>query len=75
MGLCAFVADGAILPRESGVSGRPMKDAVRFQSPESLSVTLTLPHHGKLTGMGIKEGHHADRRRWLPWKINTVKSA
>ena len=56
MGLCAFVADGAILPRESGVSGRPMKDAVRFQSPESLSVTLTLPHHGKLTGMGIKKG-------------------
>lgn len=33
-----------------------MKDAVRFQSPESLSVTLTLPHHGKLTGMGIKKG-------------------
>ena len=56
MGLCAFVADGAILPRESGVSGRPMKDAVRFQSPESLSVTLTLPHPGKLTGMGIKKG-------------------
>lgn len=24
---------------------------------------------------GNKEGHHADRRRWLPWKINTVKSA
>ena len=56
MGLCAFVADGAILPRESGVSGRPMKDAVRFQSPESLSVTLTLPHHGKLIGMGIRKG-------------------
>ena len=29
-GLIAFVADGSILPRESGVSQRPMKDAVPF---------------------------------------------
>ena len=33
--LAAFVADGAILPRESGISGRPMKGAVPFDSPES----------------------------------------
>ena len=25
LGLCAFVANGSILPRESGVSARPMK--------------------------------------------------
>ena len=55
-GLVAFVADGAILPRESGVSGRPMKDAVRFASPESLRVSFTLPHHGAIWGMGIKKG-------------------
>ncbi len=54
--LAAFVADGAVLPRESGVSDRPMKNAVLFRSPESLSVTLTLPHKGKITGMGIKNG-------------------
>lgn len=56
MGLCAFVADGAVLPRESGVSGRPMKDAVPFQSPEALSVTMELPHHKTITGMGVRRG-------------------
>ena len=54
--LAAFVADGAVLPRESGVSDRPMKNAVLFRSPDSLSVTLTLPHKGTLTGMGIPNG-------------------
>ncbi len=56
MGLCAFVADGAILPRRSGVSQLPMKDAVPFRSPDSLRVTMELPHHGSLSGMGIPRG-------------------
>ena len=56
LGLAAFVADGSILPRQSGVSDLPMKDAVPFSSPESLRVTLTLPHKGKLSGMGIPRG-------------------
>ena len=56
LGLCAFVADGSILPRASGVSSLPMKDAVPFHSPQELSVTLELPHRGKLTGMGIRQG-------------------
>lgn len=55
-GLCAFIADGSILPRESGVSEKPMKDAVTFQSPESLKTTLNLPHRGEITGMGIPKG-------------------
>lgn len=55
-GLVSFVADGAVLPRESGVSQRPMKDAVKFRSPESLAVTMTLPHRGELRGMGIRCG-------------------
>lgn len=54
--LVAFVANGSILPRESGVSGRPMKEAVKFQSPASLEVELTLPHYGTIRGMGIREG-------------------
>lgn len=54
--LTAFVANGAILPRKSGVSSLPMKEAVAFQSPASMEVVLELPHHGKLTGMGIKKG-------------------
>ena len=55
-GLIAFVADGAILPRESGVSQRPMKDAVPFVSPDSMKVTMKLPYKGVLTGMGIRKG-------------------
>lgn len=55
-GLVAFVADGAVLPRENGVSQKPMKDAVVFQSPESLAVTMQLPHRGAVRGMGIKKG-------------------
>ena len=54
--LCAFVADGSILPRESGISSRPMKDSIPFTSPESLKISLNLPHHGTITGMGIAQG-------------------
>lgn len=55
-GLTAFVADGSILPRESGISQLPMKQAVPFTSPDSLRISLTLPHHGTITGMGIRKG-------------------
>lgn len=54
--LAAFVADGAILPRESGISDLPMKGAVAFQSPETLRTQICLPHRGVITGMGIPEG-------------------
>lgn len=55
-GLCAFVANGAILPRASGISDKPMKNGVAFRSPESLEIVLKLPHRGELRGMGIKKG-------------------
>lgn len=54
--LVAFVADGSILPRESGISSRPMKGSIPFTSSESLRVTMDLPHKGKISGMGIPEG-------------------
>ncbi len=57
LGLVAFVADGAILPRASGVDDRPMSgDPVPFTSPDSLRVTVELPNRGAVTGMGIPEG-------------------
>ena len=56
LGLCAFVANGSILPRESGVSARPMKSAVCFRSPEEMEVEITLPHRGVIRGMGIRKG-------------------
>ena len=56
LGLCAFVANGSILPRESGISAKPMRGGVKFISSKEQEVTLELPHKGKLTGMGIKKG-------------------
>ncbi len=56
MGLCAFVADGSILPREAGVSPRPMKGGGKVKSPKELEVSLDLPHRGRVTGMGIRKG-------------------
>lgn len=56
LGLICFVADGSILPRESGISEKPLKKGIPFHSPASLSVELMLPHRGKLSGMGIKKG-------------------
>ena len=55
-GLTGVVANGAILPRESGISDRPMRDAVPFISPESLQIEIELPHKGKMIGMGIPKG-------------------
>ncbi|WP_294730775.1 ABC-ATPase domain-containing protein [uncultured Faecalibaculum sp.] len=56
LGLAAFVADGSILPRESGVSQKPMKDAIPFEAPASLRVEVDTPWRGKLTGLGIRKG-------------------
>lgn len=57
-GLVAFVADGAVLPRASGIDDRPLagEGVVRFASPETLRVTLDAPHAGAVTGMGIRQG-------------------
>ncbi len=55
-GLVAFVGEGAILPRESGVSQRPLKGALPFQSPPSLRVAFSTPHRGEVQGMGLPQG-------------------
>ena len=55
-GLVAFVADGAILPRKSGVDDRPMTDAVVFKSPKEDRIELSLPGNRSIFGMGIKKG-------------------
>ena len=33
-----------------------MKDAVPFQSPKSMEITIQLRHRGSITGMGIRKG-------------------
>ena len=54
--LAAFVADGSILPRESGVSQKPMQEAVAFAAPESLAVEVETPFRGRIRGLGIRKG-------------------
>ena len=54
--LVAFVANGAILPRKSGISDLPLKDGVPFVSPASLERIFRLPYRGEITGMAIPEG-------------------
>ena len=57
-GLVAFVADGAILPRRSGIDDRPMRggEVVSFSSPPSMRVTIEAPNCGSISGMGIRAG-------------------
>jgi len=58
LGLIGFIAEGALLPRESGIDQRPLmsSEAIPFKSPQSLRVSITLPHCGTVTGMGIPTG-------------------
>ncbi len=60
-GLVAFVADGSVLPRRSGVDDRPLSGeggamVVPFKSPDSMRMVFRLPHAGDVEGMGIPEG-------------------
>ncbi|KAG8345436.1 putative ATPase of the ABC class [Trypanosoma vivax] len=57
-GYVAFVANGAILPRDAGNSDKPLRaNAVPFQSPKSLECSFRLPHSGgTVTGMGLRPG-------------------
>jgi len=54
--LVAFVADQAVLPRESGISQRPLQNAILFRSPPCLHLEFELPNRGRIAGMGVPEG-------------------
>lgn len=58
LGLVAFVADGARLPRRSGVDDRPLQGGavVPFRSPDSLRTTLRLASGETVEGMGLPRG-------------------
>lgn len=57
-GLVAFVGNGAILPRQSGIDDRPLpvNKAIAFVSPADLEIELQTKHQGIVKGMGISEG-------------------
>ena len=54
--LVAFVPNGAILPRRSGIDSRPLVEAIPFQSPANLEVEFDCPNQGIVRGMGIPAG-------------------
>ena len=54
--LVAFVANNSILPRESGVSQKPLMDGKKFISPKELEVEFNTPNRGRIKGMGIPKG-------------------
>jgi predicted ABC-class ATPase len=57
-GLVAFIANGSILPRGSGVTDKPLANAqaVPFKSPPEYEVAISTPYSGAITGMGIPYG-------------------
>lgn len=65
--LVAFVADGSVLPRESGASDRPLAEGVvPFEAPDALAVEIEVPHAvrprpdaeptRRLRGLGVPRG-------------------
>ncbi|MDO5671285.1 MAG: ABC-ATPase domain-containing protein [Actinomycetaceae bacterium] len=58
-GWLAFVADGSVLARASGISDAPMSSeagVLAFESPETLRVSVELPHAGTVQGMALRPG-------------------
>ncbi len=56
LNLVAFVREGAILPRKSGIEDTPLKNAIPFICPKELKIETELPYKGKISGMGIPVG-------------------
>ncbi|MBO3725157.1 ABC-ATPase domain-containing protein [Actinomyces bowdenii] len=55
-GWVSFLADGAMLPRRSGVSDEPLADGLPLTAPESLAAVVELPHAGAVRGTAIGTG-------------------
>lgn len=57
-GWVTFVADDSLLARRSGVSEAPLTGdgVVAFRSPDSLRVSVSMPHAGDVSGMAIPRG-------------------
>jgi predicted ABC-class ATPase len=57
LGLVAFVGDGAILPRQSGLCQAPLKKgATAFRAPDAMAVEVEFPNGGRLRGLGLRPG-------------------
>lgn len=60
LGLMAFIADGSVLPRATGAHDAPLPSppAVPFVAPTDSphTITVDLPHAGRVRGLGIPRG-------------------
>ncbi len=73
--LCAFIADGSILPRENRTSAL-MREAVPFVSPEETAVWISLEDGQAMRGMGSRKGVTVIKAEdisgnppfWMLWK-------
>lgn len=54
--LVGFLGEGSLLPRRSGISDLPMRNAVALEVDPALSVSLETPNSGLLAGLGIPRG-------------------
>lgn len=52
----AFLGDGSLLPRRSGIDDLPLAAGVPLYSPKELQNEVNLPHQGRLRGMIIPAG-------------------
>ena len=55
-GWVSFLADGAVLPRRSGVSDEPLDGGVPLQAPDSMAAMVDLPHAGRVRGTVVEAG-------------------
>ncbi|MBU9711402.1 ABC-ATPase domain-containing protein [Evansella tamaricis] len=57
-GIISFIANHSILPRESGISQRPLRknNVIPFKSPKEFEITIPLSDGREITGMGIRKG-------------------
>ena len=59
-GLVAFISDGSILARASGVSQAPLdENPVVFHTPDELAIELDFPNSGRVRGLGLRKGVNA----------------
>jgi predicted ABC-class ATPase len=56
LGLVGFVGDGSILPRQGNTDQPLAEGCVPFEAPESLEVSVPVPHGDDIRGLGIAEG-------------------
>jgi len=56
LGLIAFIADGSVLARRSGVDNRALEAAVKILAPETMACEIPLKHHAPVRGLGFPKG-------------------